>query len=351
MPASSHIRRADRPQLPSNEPASGWVPPEETVWQRYSANGESVISGMTSLLLHLGLLGVLLVGTWAWFGSNAPTDPGIEFLPPGDGEGGGMGNVAANGLRPGVPENTDERRPLDLNEQKRPNVVVPNEDLAVKAPRPQAQNDPLGDAISKKAAGRPELANLGQKLREAAGVLVGPGVHGKSDKRHGAGSVDDDWVGNKRGPGTGPHSRTWDRMQRWEIAFNTDNARHYIEQLDALGAIVTMPDRNDNLMTVRNLKERPAVLERRDLALGRMYWVDDRLESVASVAADLGLSFTPVAIVAFYPKSLEEELVAKEKAAQGLAENEIQYTKFSITFRGGKHVIRVAEQLPKKGKK
>jgi hypothetical protein len=78
-----------------------------------------------------------------------------------------------------------------------------------------------------------------------------------------------------------------------------------------------------------------------------MFWVDERSDSVESVARELGLNFTPLGVVAFFPQSLQDELAAKERAAHGWAEDQIEFTKFAITFRGGKHVIRVTDQRRK----
>src|SRR5262245_23368300 len=38
------------------------IPPPETIWHRYSPNGESIFSGLTSFLIHASVLALVLVG-------------------------------------------------------------------------------------------------------------------------------------------------------------------------------------------------------------------------------------------------------------------------------------------------
>src|SRR5690349_17818675 len=121
MTLSSHIRRANRPQPPSDQEQPAGAPPEETTWQRYSPNGESVISGLASLLLHAALLGIILAGAWAIL-DRPKSAPVAEFTPfvdeNGDDQpGGGQANKNADGLRPGAPPaNSDETKPVDVND-------------------------------------------------------------------------------------------------------------------------------------------------------------------------------------------------------------------------------------------
>src|SRR5947209_7999016 len=102
MTLSSHIRRANRPQSSSDEPQQNWAPPEETIWERYSPNGESVLSGLASLLLHAALLAIILAGVWTML--EPPGSPRVvEFTPFSDENGddrpgGGLGNKNASGL-------------------------------------------------------------------------------------------------------------------------------------------------------------------------------------------------------------------------------------------------------------
>jgi hypothetical protein len=137
-------------------------------------------------------------------------------------------------------------------------------------------------------------------------------------------------------------------MERWELVFTTNSAAHYLQQLDALGAVVAVPDRRGRLMTIRNWRERPVQLELLDVTgMNRIWWVDDRRETTESVAEELGLDIVPSALVAFFLRPFEDQLAAAERAFAGRAENQIALTRFAITFRNGKHVIRVIEQKGK----
>src|SRR5262245_2271952 len=159
MTLSSHIRRANRPQPPSDQEQHGWVPPDETTWERYSPNGESIIAGIASLMLHAALVAILLTGLWAMAEPRqAPlvVEVGVGAFPTGDDVvGGGQGNNRANGLIPGAaPQHSDETKPLNVDDARRPDRVVPKEDIAVQPSRPATEEDPLGEAISKKLASR-----------------------------------------------------------------------------------------------------------------------------------------------------------------------------------------------------
>ena len=125
-----------------------------------------------------------------------------------------------------------------------------------------------------------------------------------------------------------------------------------MQQLDAIGAIVAIPDGKGRLLVIRNLQERPARPVYDDVfGLNQIYWQDNRPDSTESVAVELSLPFVPSAIIALLPRKFEDELVVKEKAYRNRDEADILRTRFSITFRNGQHIIRVIEQDPMPGKK
>jgi hypothetical protein len=351
MPASSHIRRAQRPQLPQQEPGLGWVPPDETIWQRYSRNGEPMISGLGSLLMHVALLAIVLTGIWAIFDRGGAPDL-VEVEPIGvdngdSDQGGGLANKNGKSLDPGAMPVVDDRKPVDP--AAKPSRPTPDNEPVVGPSRPPENKGVIEEAVKEKLGAAAQQPRARKVVDDVLSPVVGAGAYGPSSDRSTAGNKDGPGLGNRNGPSIARHSKTWARMQRWELVFSTNDARHYVQQLESLDAIVAVVNLQEQVFAVRDLKERPAQLERRDLvSLGRMYWVDDRLDSVASVAAELGLSFTPTAIVAFFPKSFQDELLAKELGYAGLKEEQIATTRFSITFRGGKSIVRVLDQQRKK---
>jgi hypothetical protein len=135
------------------------------------------------------------------------------------------------------------------------------------------------------------------------------------------------------------------RLLRWSMVFSTRTGADYAKQLDALGAILAVPDREGNYLVIRDLKERPVKAEKEDLrSIKRIFWVDDRAESVGPLAKALELKLEPAHVVAFFPESLEKELLAKEQKYRGLSEGDIAETRFRVVRRGDMHIVVVRSQ-------
>jgi hypothetical protein len=328
------------------------VPPDETIWQKYAPNGEPIVSGLASFLLHIALPALIMILAMFVF---AKTPEAIEELEPveiGNGEeGGGGGSTEGSGLAPGnLTRPMDEVKSLD-QDKAQPMKTLPEDEATVKASTTQTiPDDPLANAFVEKVKSKPNMANLGPVLKDAMEGLAGKGLGG-SGRGGGEGTGVGKGRGSGKGDGTGRTNRRGRRVLRWEMVFTTNDARHYLQQLDSLGAVVAVPDRTGKLMTIRDLKSRPAKPQYEDVkAMNRIYWVDDRRESTDSIATELQLDLVPSAVVAFFPVSLEEELLKKELAFKGRKEEDIEYTRFAITFSGGKPVIKVTEQRPIPGR-
>jgi hypothetical protein len=328
------------------------VPPDETIWEKYAPNGEPIVSGLASFLSHGLMLLVILVGV-AWLFNRTP-DP-VEELEPveiGNGEeGGGGGSTEGSGLAPGnLTRPMDEVKSLD-QDKTQPSKTLPEDEATVKASTlPTIKDDPLANAFIEKVKSKPNMANLGPVLKDALEGLAGKG-QGGSGRGGGEGTGVGKGKGSGTGDGTGKTNRRGRRALRWDLVFTTNDARHYLQQLDALGAVVAVPDRSGKLMTIRDLKARPAKPQYEDVkAMNRIYWVDYSRESADSVASELALDIVPSAVVAFFPQDLEADLLKKELAFRGRKEEDIEYTRFSITFSGGKAAIKVTEQQPFPGR-
>ncbi len=159
----------------------------------------------------------------------------------------------------------------------------------------------------------------------------GPGVGGGEGGGTGPGT------GNDVGPGTGKNKRE-PRVLRWTLIFNTRDGNDYANQLAGLGAILAIPSPKDPnvYLVIENLNERPVKPRQEELAsIKRIYWVDDKAASVSSLARTLGLPGAPPHVVAFFPESLEADLLAMELRYRGLREEQIKETRFEIRRTGG----------------
>jgi len=337
----------DRAPAQTTNPAANPIPGDETLWQKYSPNGEPVVSGVASFTIHAIAIGVVLVGLFMLF--REPTTPieiSFERFPPGDGQpGGGSGHPDASSIMPGVPsEKKDVTKPVISNAPPAIDSKDSPNDKEVGIGPTKFDDKPVGEFDPvQRAKNTKTTSNLLKELKGALSKRNGPGRNGPG-RDGGDGHGKDGGIGDRPGIGIALDPTTL-RLQRWELVFNTSDARHYLQQLEALGAIVAIPDDQKRILTIRNLNERPAHPVYEDISeLKRIFWIDDRPGSAESVAEELELPYAPSAIIALFPESLEKELLQKELAFRGRAENDILRTRFSISFRAGQHVIRVTEQ-------
>lgn len=324
------------------------IPPEETVWRRYSSNGESLVSGLASLILHGAALFLVLVGVRFLFFRSVETDAreAFEIVAVGHPDGGGSGTERAVGRDPGSPTNTivDQAKPLepdapppDAKQGEPPVIVKPNQGATIFV------ND-LERNWQQQRKRKPEVVDLGKQL-----CNMFPGAPAAGTKPNGPGR------GNTTGPGSGGGNEPFrqgdpnrlDRNRRWDLYFGDLEATQYLARTDAMGMILCVADTKGKLKVIRDFRK-PGLEDEDVYALKRNWFIDDKPESCEGVASALRLDFTPSAMIFFYPQSLEDELVKKEIAFRGRKESDIEYTKFRIGFSGGKHVISVMEQRPKK---
>jgi len=141
------------------------------------------------------------------------------------------------------------------------------------------------------------------------------------------------------------------RQQRWVRILNTRDGDDYTKQLQSLKAIlaVPVPDEKDQYLVIEDLSQRPVEPRKKDLQeIKRIYWIDDKPESVASLARALGLNPVPSFIVAFFPVELEKELLDKELKYGRLDEDRIEETRFQVRRKlGGGYEPIVVDQRTK----
>jgi hypothetical protein len=134
------------------------------------------------------------------------------------------------------------------------------------------------------------------------------------------------------------------------MRFDTRSGNDYLAQLRGLGAYIAVPKdaEGKDYYLIRDLSQKPAKLLDEDVReLQRIFWIDDKPQSVAAIAQALGLREVPSHFVAFMPKELEEKLFKLELKFKGLREDDIFETKFDVVRQGGRYEPRVTSQTKK----
>lgn len=323
------------------------IPPEEAFWVRYSPHHEFSLSSLGSLILHLLSLGLIVVlailAARLSLGDKPPETGGLEIV-----EGGGGGNPLGVGDGSGkgvIPRGQDVVETVKPNETHvtTPPAVTPKDIVVRDTPptpvevKPNEDTDRLinTDALVGQLE---EMKARTKGLREQLeGRIAGQGKGGTGrggGKGEGVGTGEGAGVG----PGTGRMNQRQKRQLRWIMMFNTYSGGDYANQLAGLGAILGVQQTDGSFMLYENLKQRPVQGAIRDLAgLDRIYWIDDKPESVQSLTRALGMVPIPTAVIAFFPKELEEKLARLEtdffkrrNPGAGSPEDSIKETFFQV---------------------
>jgi hypothetical protein len=308
-------------------------PTEESMWLRYSPHHEFPLSSVTSVGLHVLILILLIVGGWVayklGFGEeNKPPDVSAVVL-----DGGGGGNK--HGAEGGVEGGTSARE--DVNPTPDTPPTPPTEgvkDLTVPDP-----SSPVTVREQDNNSSRTVQADKAiERLNKMAGA-VGDKGRGGTGTGGGRGTGEGTGVGAGKGNGRALSERER-QMLRWVMAFKTQNGEDYLRQLRDLkpgnGAILAVPLADGQFEIIRDLSKRPAVGQVEDVKqINRIFWIDDKPDSVAVLARTLQIHQPPY-FVAFFPVELEEELKRIEREAgvkkygNKFKVDNIQETKFSV---------------------
>jgi hypothetical protein len=337
------------------------VPPEEQFWKRYSPHHEFPLSTVSSIALHV--LAFVLLGVIAWWLAKLAMDKdkplpefGVVIQ-----SGGGGGNPKGEGSGPGGPnaqpeedpgsaqkEDVNPRPPVDQkNTLEKPSNVPPPVSVDTK-------DDSTQRLLQDATAAQRSLEKVSREAREKLrrGITPGKGEGGPG-RDSGKDRGTDSGKGRDIGPGQDLDVRV-KRTMRWVMVFNTYNGDDYARQLAGLGATLAFPQaKSDKYLAVTDLNSRPArghedTIEK--IQGDRIYWVDDKRESITPLCMTLGIRPTPDHVVAFFPKKLEDKLLELELGYKGLREDQIFETRFAIrkSPRGYEpEVIEQKENPPK----
>jgi hypothetical protein len=325
------------------------VPPEDSVWKRYSPHHELPLSVTSSSVVHALFFALLIFGVFAIFWSKSkdqppPFDSVVELVgggggnPEGSGRGSGDNPLDAGPKREDAGENEpakhDTPPPPEVTTFQKVQVNPQSFDFLVKDANTKDLIDNPTEQM-KKLEGL--QANARQKLNEGLAASKGrggPGKDGGKDKGIGQGE------GDRTGPGRGKveANERVKRALRWTMIFNTANGRDYKTQLAHLGAIIAVPLPPDgsDFLVFRDLRAARPEGRKEDIAeIKRIYWVDDKPQSVQSLLQAVAPEVQAQQVVAFFPVELEEKLLRLELNYRHRREDQIQETRFEIVKRGG----------------
>jgi hypothetical protein len=196
----------------------------------------------------------------------------------------------------------------------------------------------------------PYLQNLLERGVEAAKVLQQTGESLRTPLLDGIRRPGPTGPGNSTANQQGDKQAAAERVKRvlrWSMVFSTSNGGDYARQLQGLGAYLAIPnpDRPTDFQVIRDLSKRPIQGKIEDVSkIQRIFWIDDKPQSVRSLSTALGIK-PPPRIVAFFPEELEQKLLKLEHDYQGLAEADVAETRFEVRLtKAGKYEPVVVSQ-------
>lgn len=334
------------------------VPPAEEFWHRYSPHHEFPLSSISSVTLHILVIVLLVLGGWLAIKLGLMSDKtGLPvdaiILERGGGGGSLNGKEGATGSGD-LPELADSKA-----DPTKPINPINLPDL------PETAVDPIKLPDFKDADGKrvidPGARNLAleaaKSLSEDARTKIFGSVGDKGGGGDGTGGGTGSGKGKATGSGTGDGqkgkklSERQKRMLRWTMIFNTRDGNDYATQLDALGAILAVPTTAEcnEFLVIRDLKARPAQGKVEDpAALQRIYWIDDKPDSVSGLARALEIKNKPKLIIAFFPTELETKLAKLETDYAGRKGDDIAETRFDVVRGSEGYEVKVTQQLARR---
>lgn len=332
------------------------IPPEDSIFVRYSPHYELPLSMTTSAAVHAIFFALLVTGVFAAIFFFAKKDEPPPFggmveigggggNPQGEGEKAGIGNPLAGPRAEAGADKQQKPQPPD-----QPKVEIKFEPVTVaRESFPELKDDPRAEEVfasPTEALKKLEKLNSETRKKLMEGLSPGKGQGGTGrggGKDTGAGTG----TGKAQGPGKGgivnEHVK---RALRWTMMFNTRDGRDYRKQLADLSrnmrekTIVAIPRPDGQYLVFRNLAHEPPNGRTEDIGdIKRIFWVDEKPESIMSLSEALGVRGQPPYLVVFFPEELENKLLRLElnygNQRGRHTEDQIQETKFQIVNRGG----------------
>jgi hypothetical protein len=314
-------------------------PPDPTVWKKYSPNLEFPISLLISTFLMTSMFAILVGLLFLALGSGPEKKlPVMSFSEgedeTGDGSPGTGGNPQDNLAK-------SESQPMTSGDES----VKEKFDLPEIQDLKQAitTDDPTTDPVAIAPENAQNYKKLDEDLRNKLlniGGKKGPGPDGPGTGKDGSGT----------GPGGTGASSTRARSLRWVMRFKTNGGRDYLDQLQALGALVLVrvPPENKQMYVFRDLRNpKPGTFASgEELATfsQQIQFCDSKKSSAVEVGRALNLSYVPEEFWAIFPKGIEEELAKLEKSYRNRRPEDIEQTIYQVSVVGGQYRLVVSEQ-------
>ncbi len=316
------------------------LPPDQSMWEKYSPHYEAPLAGATSLFLHGSILGILVIGGMAFFWAareEADRPPRMDVVML-DGDGAGLEGLGGEAGSPGTPDaggpkrterevKFDNPNPLDRSVPR----FLPEEPPQLGLPLMERDFAPLDSGLSVQLAKlQKDAADQANKEPNPPTPPVGSG----SDKKPGplgtgnpkgkgglGGSGGGPGKGNKAGPGTGTGGFGGPKLTeqqkfaaRWNFNMGKDSKEH-ARILATIGVNVFVEDPNKKIFVITDMNRRPVDLERGTLPdLKKVVgWGNGKPESLQGLARELQLPFTPRLVLMLLPKDREEKMAAEEE--------------------------------------
>ena len=340
------------------------IPPDESLWEKYSSHLEMPLASATSLFLHGTIIGIMAIGGMAFFwaaSQEAARPPKMDVVML-EGDGSGLEGLGGEPGLPGPPDAGGPKRTEQITPQNHPNQPERS------TPRKGAPLEPgLPFVDDSKAPLNPdlsvELERIAKEAQEQALKELkkptaqvdagsdkkksGPAGTGKPKGQGGlGGSGGGLGMGNRKGAGTGkagvgPGNFTKQEVYAWRWNFDLGgNAKEHARKLAAIGVDIAIQNPRGQVFFVTDLNRRPAELKRGNLPDPRevVGWRNTRQESIGALAQELQIPFTPAFVQMLLPKEREEKMAAEEArfaAEQRRDLKTVRKTWFEFRLRNG----------------
>ena len=318
-------------------------PPEATVWKKYSPNLEFPISLMVATFFLTSMFAILVGLLFLSLGGGPEKKVPPISLADGGTDDAGEGSPGQGG---NLNETLEAPKPLNTSgdESIKNDFNIPEVKDIQKA---IALEDPSAEAVAVAPENAKNLKRLENSLRDKLTGIGGPKGNPGAGKGDGQPGV---------GPGGTGSDATRARSLRWVMRFQTSGGRDYLDQLQALGAIVlvAVPPEKKSMYVFKDLRNPVPGVVATDAELAtysqQIQFCDPKSKSGEEVGRALKLDFTPGEFWAIFPKGIEEELSKLEKGYRNRRSEDIEQTIFKVSVVGGQYKLVVSEQTNRLGR-
>jgi hypothetical protein len=315
------------------------MPPEPSVFLKYSQHHEFPLSTMASILSHglVLIMAMLAAGMLIhWGGDREPPEVDVLVFAGGGGDGEGGGKVDGE-------DDLKEVITFDPSrmDNETPTVTFNKDDIS------SSVAETTKERIIEEARSAERVARGADPTKRAGDIgRGGPGSGGGLGSGHG--------TGEGSGSGPGKMSERLKRPERWTLQIPYTTGEEYRDKLANLNAMIAFPEGKTQFRLFRDLSKKTSTVETQQGlgGLGRVWWNDSDPERVSGLAGSLGATGNPKVMFIFLPRDLEKELLKREleyakKTEAQLNEQGIE-TWFTAEKVGASWNVKVVKQEKKR---